>query len=150
MQDHFIKLIPCLHTYRTNESNARAAAELLKSLVEAEEITFRQTDSAAFVDCGGMPERIVCPRCGAAVDRAWWREKLEEMERQDHFFILEQEMPCCGKEVSFNQLKYEPLCGFSALEFTIKNPKTPVTQEVIDRLSGQFGLLFRKVETDAS
>ena len=149
MPDHFVRLIPCIHTYRTNENSARAAVELLKTLVEAEEVAFCQRDSAAFVGCGA-PERIVCPRCGAAVDRAWWREKLEEMERRDHFFILEQEMPCCGKEVSFNQLKYEPACGFSALEFTIKNPKTPVTQEVIDRLSGQFGLLFRKVETDAS
>lgn len=149
MPDHFVRLIPCIHTYRTNENSARAAVELLKTLVEAEEVSFCQRSSAAFVG-SGAPERIVCPRCGAAVDRAWWREKLEEMERRDHFFILEQEMPCCGKEVSFNQLKYEPLCGFSALEFTIKNPKAPVTQEVIDRLSGQFGLLFRKVETDAS
>ena len=149
MPDHFVRLIPCIHTYRTNENSARAAVELLKTLVEAEEVSFCQRSSAAFVG-SGAPERIVGPRCGAAVDRAWWREKLEEMERRDHFFILEQEMPCCGKEVSFNQLKYEPLCGFSALEFTIKNPKAPVTQEVIDRLSGQFGLLFRKVETDAS
>ena len=144
MPDHFVRLIPCIHTYRTNENSARAAVELLKTLVEAEEVSFCQRSSAAFVG-SGAPARIVCPRCGAAVDRAWWREKLEEMERRDHFFILEQEMPCCGKEVSFNQLKYEPLCGLSALEFTIKNPKTPVTHEVIDRLSGQFGLLFRKV-----
>ena len=38
MPDHFVRLIPCIHTYRTNENSARAAVALLKTLVEAEEV----------------------------------------------------------------------------------------------------------------
>lgn len=146
MADYYVKLIPCMHTYRTNEKNAAAAVEMLKTMVEADEITFRQSDEVQFVDCGDMLESITCPRCGAPVALDWWKEKMEEMRQRDHFFILEQEMPCCGREVSFNQLRYEAPCGFSSLEFTIRNPKTPVNGEVIDRLSQQFGLLLRKVE----
>lgn len=146
MADHYVRLIPCMHTYRTGEAGAEAAVEMLKKMVEADEITFRQSDKVQFVHGGNMPEKIICPRCGAPVAQNWWQEKMEEMEQGDHFFILEQEMPCCGREVSFNQLRYEEPCGFSFLEFIIKNPKTPVDREVIDRLSQQFGLLFRKVE----
>ena len=75
-------------------------------------------------------------------------EKMEEMYQADHFFILEQDLPCCGKTVSFNQLRYSRPCGFSCLAFLLRNPKVPVGQEVVDQLSERFGLLFRKIETD--
>ena len=148
MPDHFVRLIPCIHTYRTNENSARAAVELLKTLVRRRKSPFASGTAPPRGLRRAGAHRLPPLRRGGGPRLV--AGKAEEMERRDHFFILEQEMPCCGKEVSFNQLKYEPACGFSALELTIKNPKTPVTQEVIDRLSGQFGLLFRKVETDAS
>lgn len=148
MSDHIVTLIPCLHTYRTNVQRAEAAVEALRHLVEAEEITFRQSERPEFVDCGTALSEVRCPRCGALLPMDWWREKMEEMYQADHFFILEQELPCCGKTVSFNQLHYSRPCGFSCLAFLLRNPKAPVGQEVVDQLSERFGLLFRKIETD--
>lgn len=112
MSDHIVTLIPCLHTYRTNVQRAEAAVEALRHLVEAEEITFRQSERPEFVDCGAALSEVRCPRCGALLPMDWWREKMEEMYQADHFFILEQELPCCGKTVSFNQLRYSRPCGF--------------------------------------
>ena len=71
---------------------------------------------------------------------------MDEMYKEDHFFILEQEMPCCGKIANFNQLRYQAPCGFSTLMFIIRNPKTEVDKETVDALSERFGILFRKVE----
>ncbi|MGN1008967.1 MAG: hypothetical protein ACI4PV_08465 [Butyricicoccus sp.] len=147
MSEHIVKLIPYLHTYRTNVKNAEAAVEVLKKLVEADEITFRQSEQPEFSDCGENLTEIRCPRCGALLPMDWWSEKMDEMHAADHFFILEQDMPCCGKSVSFNNLRYEAPCGFSCLEFTIRNPRNEVGKEVIDNLSERFGLLFRKVES---
>ena len=148
MSEHIVKLIPCMHTYRTNPNAAQSAVQALKRLVEADEITFEQPDRPVFVETcrDGM---IFCPRCGAAVDHKWWRDKIAEMEQaEDGFFILEQDLPCCGKNVSFNNLKYEQPSGFATMIFTIRNPKTPVGKEVTDALSERFGLLFRVVETE--
>ena len=97
MPDHFVRLIPCIHTYRTNENSARAAVELLKTLVEAEEVAFCQRDSAAFVGCGA-PERIVCPRCGAAVDRAWWRESWRRWSGGIAFSFWSRKCPAAGRK----------------------------------------------------
>ncbi len=148
MSDHIVKLIPCMHTYRTNVNAGEAAVAALERIVEADEITFAQPDNPEFVDCGSNLKQIRCPRCGAEVDRTWWAEKMKEMDAQDHFFILEQEMPCCGKTVSFNNLRYDAPCGFSTMMFTIRNPKSEVGEEATNALSERFGLLFRKVEFD--
>ena len=146
MSEQIVQLIPCMHTYRTNVKHAEAAVEALKKLVEADEITFRQSDLPEFVSCGEDLTEIRCPRCGALLNPDWWGEKMDAMSAADHFFILEQDLPCCGKTVSFNQLRYHAPCGFSCLEFTIRNPKGEVGKEVLDHLGERFGMLFRKVE----
>lgn len=146
MSDHIVKLIPCMHTYRTNVNAGQAAAAALGKIVEADEITFEQPDHPEFVGCGSNLKKICCPRCGAEVDQTWWKQKMEEMCKQDHFFVLEQEMPCCGKTVSFNNLRYDAPCGFATMLFTIRNPKAEVEEKATNALSERFGLLFRKVE----
>ena len=70
MSDHIVTLIPCLHTYRTNVQRAEAAVEALLHLVEAEEITFRQSERPEFVDCGAALSEVRCPRCGALLPGA--------------------------------------------------------------------------------
>ena len=79
MSEHIVKLIPYLHTYRTNVKNAEAAVEALKKLVEADEITFRQSAQPEFADCGESLTEIRCPRCGAPLPMDWWKEKMDEM-----------------------------------------------------------------------
>lgn len=146
MAEHIVKLIPCLHTYRTNARAAEATVAALKKAVPAEEITFLQTDRPEFVDCGNALEEISCPRCGAAVDMEWWSEKMDEMYRSDHFLVLEQEMPCCGKSVSFDRLRYRARCGFSSLCFLIREPKDAVGKEAEELLGERFGISFRRVD----
>lgn len=146
MSEHIVKLIPRLHTYRTNVKSAQAAVAALQRSVEADEITFRQSDKPEFVDCGANLSEIRCPRCGAVLPMDWWSGKMDASYEADHFFVLEQELPCCGKTVSLNDLQYTMPCGFSCLEFTIRNPKGAVGQEVLEQLGERFGLLFRKVE----
>lgn len=147
MSDHIVKLIPRLHTYRTNVNHAEAAVTALKRLTETEDVSFRQNDRPEFVDCGSNLVEVRCPKCGALVPQQWWGEKMDEMYAQSHFLILEQEMPCCHKQASFNDLRYDAPCGFATLEFTIRNPKKEVGKEVCEHLGERFGLLFKKVES---
>lgn len=147
MSEHLVKLIPYLPTYRTNVKAAEQAVSALSRLVDAEEITFRQSEQPEFVDCGSALAEIRCPKCGAVLDFDWWGGVMDRMYAESHFFILEETMPCCGKTVNFNNLRYTQPCGFSCLEFTLRDPKTEVGKEATDLLSERFGLLFRKVET---
>lgn len=147
MAEHIVSLIPRLHTYRTNPAMAEAAVTALKKMVEADEITFTQTDAPEFVDCGSDLMEVRCPKCNALLPQAWWGEKMDEMYAQSHFLILEQEMPCCGKTASFNDLRYHAPCGFSALKFTIRNPKAAVGKEATEYLGERFGILFKMVES---
>ena len=146
MSEHFVKLIPCLPTYRTNVKAAEQAVEALGRLVRAEGVAFRQSERPELVDCGAPPEEIRCPRCGAPVDRAWWGKAMERMYQESHFFILEETMPCCGRTVNFNDLRYVPACGFSCLEFILRGPEGDAGREAADLLSERFGVLFRQVE----
>lgn len=89
MSEHLVRLIPRLHTYRTNEASARAAVLALQKCVKAEEISFFQSGQVEFFDCGSALNHISCPRCGAAVPLDWWQQKMDEHYKSDHFFVLE-------------------------------------------------------------
>ena len=146
MSEHLVRLIPRLHTYRTNEASARAAVLALQKCVKAEEISFFQSGQVEFFDCGSALNHISCPRCGAAVPLDWWQQKMDEHYKSDHFFVLEEDMPCCSKTVSLNDLRYEAPCGFASLGFTVRDPEDAVGQEAVECLSERFGILFRTVE----
>ena len=146
MSELLVRLIPRLHTYRTNEASARAAVLALQKCVKAEEISFFQSGQVEFFDCGSALNHISCPRCGAAVPLDWWQQKMDEHYKSDHFFVLEEDMPCCSKTVSLNDLRYEAPCGFASLCFTVRDPEEAVGQEAVECLSERFGILFRTVE----
>ena len=146
MSEHLVRLIPRLHTYRTNEASARAAVLALQKCVKAEEISFFQSGQVEFFDCGSALNHISCPRCGAAVPLDWWQQKMDEHYKSDHFFVLEEDMPCCSKTVSLNDLRYEAPCGVASLCFTVRDPEEAVGQEAVECLSERFGILFRTVE----
>ena len=146
MSEHLVRLIPRLHTYRTNEASARAAVLALQKCVKAEEISFFQSGQVEFFDCGSALNHISCPRGGAAVPLDWWQQKMDEHYKSDHFFVLEEDMPCCSKTVSLNDLRYEAPCGFASLCFTVRDPEEAVGQEAVECLSERFGILFRTVE----
>ena len=146
MSEHLVRLIPRLHTYRTNEASARAAVLALQKCVKAEEISFFQSGQVEFFDCGSALNHISCPRCGAAVPLDWWQQKMDEHYKSDHFFVLEEDMPCCSKTVSLNDLRYEAPGGFASLCFTVRDPEEAVGQEAVECLSERFGILFRTVE----
>ena len=146
MSEHLVRLIPRLHTYRSNDASARAAVLALQKCVKAEEISFFQSGQVEFFDCGSALNHISCPRCGAAVPLDWWQQKMDEHYKSDHFFVLEEDMPCCSKTVSLNDLRYEAPCGFASLCFTVRDPEEAVGQEAVECLSERFGILFRTVE----
>ena len=146
MSEHLVRLIPRLHTYRTNEASAQAAVLALQKCVKAEDISFFQSGQVEFFDCGSALDHISCPRCGAAVPLDWWQQKMDEHNKSDHIFVLEEDMPCCSKTVSLNDLRYEAPCGFASLCFTVRDPEEAVGQEAVECLSERFGILFRTVE----
>ena len=114
--------------------------------MKAEEISFFQSGQVEFFDCGSALNHISCPRCGAAVPLDWWQQKMDEHYKSDHFFVLEEDMPCCSKTVSLNDLRYEAPCGFASLCFTVRDPEEAVGQEAVECLSERFGILFQTVE----
>jgi hypothetical protein len=148
MKKKFTALLPCIHTYRVNVRLLEEAARQLRQTIEAEEVTYFQTDHTHVSFFGDMDalREIHCPRCGAPIEIAWWRGEMEHMEREDHYFVLERTLPCCGKAVSFNDLRYDPPCGFASLAFLLRAPVGDLNGAT-RMLSDRFGLPFRAVDT---
>jgi hypothetical protein len=61
---------------------------------------------------------IGCPACGAALEQAWWRERMDagyDADR-DAYEVLTVVAPCCARLVSLNDLTYDPPAGFARVE----------------------------------
>lgn len=115
-------------------------AEYLKDFeINAEENEFPQ-----FIDCGGNLEEITCPCCGETLDFDWWGEKVSELFEND-FSDPTVTVPCCGKSVSVNDLKYNMPCGFASAEISI-NDNVDLSADDIATLNGIVGEPIRIIK----
>lgn len=142
MSDCILKIIPADPYYRVSEQNMLNILRYLKSNIKADQIDAEASEAPAFVDCGGNLEKIECPLCGAVIDFDWWSDAMNA-SWADHFRSLSVTLPCCGRTSSLNDLRYHAPCGFSCVEFRIRNPEDEPSGECLAFIQKLLGTPVR-------
>lgn len=148
MSDTIIKIIPSAPDFRIPEEKRTAITNFLDKHIAADKIGFCIWDAPGFVDCGGNLERIKCPVCGAELSFDWWGGEMDASHSKSHFRDLAVHTPCCGQEVSLNNLDYYFACGFSSIVLEILNPAggpgtLPAQKEILDETARMMGTDIR-------
>jgi len=100
-----------------------AKARLRAHLSLADEITCETTDEVRFVDQGGNFERILCPFCNHELNvEDWWHSAMNKAY-ESKFRSLEVQTPCCRRQTSLNDLRYEWPAGFARFDLSARNPQ---------------------------
>jgi hypothetical protein len=145
MSDNWLKFVPTDPYWQPPADAAKAASDLLSSFVpEADEIRTEFSDECGFIDPGGNFESVNCPVCKAEVMQ-WWIDAIDAAAREN-FRNLETVVPCCGTEVSLNDLHYDWPAAFGRFVLEAMNPNVRDTTPEQDRvLADRIGHPLRKV-----
>lgn len=102
-------------------------------------------EKVSVVDCGANLERIECLVCQVAIDVEWWADLLED-HFETGFADLAVTVPCCGADVSLNDLRYDWPCGFALFELEAWNPNRDwLTADELAQLAAALGCDVRQV-----
>jgi phage FluMu protein Com len=119
--DFQLKVIPADHRLELTEAQNQVIADLITKAFPVNEITFELKNKIEFVDSGVNLETISCPKCGSVIETELWQEEMTKAH-ETNFAYMDFVTPCCKKEVSLNNLKYDTESGFSKYQVTVINP----------------------------
>ena len=145
MSDNILKLIPSSLTFIPGEDSkekARASIKLLFPL--ASQVNFGQSDNPEFVDPGANLERIICPKCFAAINEFWWKKAMDKAY-ENKFMDLSVFVPCCNSKTSLNDLKYEWPAGFAQFSIEIVNPDRDILEEELHEVETILDTKLRRI-----
>ena len=145
MSDNVLKLIPSSPVYVPDEEAINKAVTLIREFFSvAESINVEISDSPRFIDQGSNWERVICPTCNTVIDTSWWQNALDSAYKNG-FRNLVVQVPCCGTEISLNDLKYEWPAGFAKFSIEIRNPGMDISDSWLKQLEIVSGSSFRKI-----
>ncbi|WP_148041401.1 hypothetical protein [Rufibacter immobilis] len=141
-----LKVIPVDYRLELTEAQNQVIADLITEAFPENEITFDLKNKIEFVDSGVDLETISCSNCGSVIETELWQDgmtKAHETDFADMGFIA----PCCKKEVSLNNLKYDTETGFSKYQVTIINPDFDKAnhEEFVTLLEKQTGIKMKLI-----
>ena len=151
MSDNVLSVIPADPFWQLTSEAADAAMAVLRRLAPQLDgfvtTEYRTTwhEKVAAVDCGANPGRIECPACQNTIDVDWWADPLEERS-ETGFANLNVPVPCCGAEVSLNDLRYDWPCGFARFELEAWNPNRDwLSADELAQIAAVLGCDVRQV-----
>ena len=137
MSDNFLKIAPSAVGYIPDPESVRRTTALLKSMLpKADEVAFREWTGIQFVDQGCFFERVSCLQCGRELELDWWHEQMGSKwnESAKCFETLDVKPPCCGRQTSLNDLKYEWPAAFSRCILEVVNPGRDLNEEELRQI----------------
>lgn len=145
MSDHWLRYVPRDPRYQPTEAQARAAEKLLASfLPQSERVRSEYTEQIAFIDPGSNWSGVLCSACGTDAE-AWWRDALASAADAD-FVHLTLVAPCCGNQVSLNELNYVWPSAFGRYALEAMSPnERGLTLEQAKLLASALGCEVREV-----
>ena len=124
MSAHLLRFIPTDPSFVPDRADQDQALLQLTALFPlAESIQCHTTRDTEFIDCGGnFIADIQCSICHTSVEIDWWLQMIDNAYKTTHFQDLLVVMPCCGQNLSLNDLEYESPVGFARFVVEIRNP----------------------------
>lgn len=137
MSEVILKLIP----FNIGIIPENMDIDILKAFLDKidfnyENINLKLQNNVSFVDCGQNLSSIKCNHCFSDASE-WWAEYMTESEENNYtnrMFIT----PCCSKNSSLEDLKYNHQVGFSRFILEISNPSRNITDEELVKISNIF------------
>lgn len=121
MSVEYVQLIPEYPYYIPPKQAQSVAQEALSRLLpRAAEISISVYDTAQFIDQGENFERVSCPFCSADL-RSWWGSAMNTAYK-NRFENLSVTLPCCHRQTSLNNLRYQMPAGFARFVLSARNP----------------------------
>lgn len=148
MSVNFLQLIPVEPTFVPNPAAQQEAKDLLTSLApDSDEITAETTDDVQFIDAGSNFETISCPTCGQELTVEWWQAAMNEAY-EAKFQDLHTISPCCGAELSLNDLNYTRPQGFAKFVLQARNPNVAeLDKAAVVKMEEAVGCSLRTIWT---
>ena len=148
VSDHYLSVIPADPKFVPDAVSRSEALRLFTEMVgRADEIKLKLTEHIQFIDQGENAECVLCPYCGdnlgewwyGAMDRAW----------ASRFENLAAAVPCCGREASLNDLRYEWPAGFARFVLRARNAAIGgyIQADQASELERALGCTIRQVLT---
>lgn len=147
MSDNWISIIPTDPSFKPKTAAAEAARRLMEDVLpEADEVTAALFDEVQFVDAGANSGDVWCPRCGDALEEAWFYETIDEVQGEGGLGDLHVDMPCCGERQPLNDLRWEFPVGFASFALEALNPGVDdLAPEVLQRIGETLGCAVRVI-----
>jgi hypothetical protein len=121
MSDNFLLVIPTSPTMVPSASAQDRAATVLRSLLPgADRVDATVSLEVRFVDQGATFEGVFCPQCQEDLMESW--QEWMEAKALGNFADLNITTPCCGADVSLNDLNYDWPAGFARFVLEAANP----------------------------
>jgi hypothetical protein len=121
MSDHWLRYVPKDPLYLPTQEQSQLAEKLLASfLPKSEEIRSERTEQVVFVHPGSNWSGVHCTSCGSDAE-AWWGDAMASAY-ETHFSDLKLLAPCCGNQVSLNELNYVWPSAFGRYTLEAMNP----------------------------
>jgi hypothetical protein len=164
VSDTWLKLIPTDPEYvpdKLAQEKARNALALL--LPNAEEVNGEATTGVKFIDQGENFDKVLCPICETELSMKWWegamnkacgantRKRLDAVfeetweEGGPTFSNLITKVPCCGAELSLNDLNYVWPAGFALFSLEALYPDRDLEDWELTWLERLVGCKLRKI-----
>jgi hypothetical protein len=145
MSDNWLLLVPADPTFAPSPEAAKLARNLLAEFVpESDEVVADFNEAIVFFDAGGNWSGVECPACGKNAE-TWWAHAMDEAFKTA-FQKLRVSTPCCGTQVSLNDMRYGWPVAFGRFALTAMNPNVrDLSSEQEAKLSNILDCELRKV-----
>ncbi len=146
MSDHFLVVIPRDPNAELPDT-AEAVRKAMAELPETGETRVKDYGKLQFIDAGENYERIRCPNCGHTFTIPEWHAWMDaDWHGEDGFHLHRHEAPCCGHEMTLNDLVYEWPQGFARWFVSARNiGRGPLTEDEVKILEAVAGLPLKAI-----
>jgi hypothetical protein len=140
MSDDSITFVPIDPRFVPSEKQVSDAVGLASQLFsDADDISPIRSERIRLFDCGSNFEAVYCPACGKELDLEWWGDMMDQDFANGGFDLLSLTMPCCGKQFTLNDLRYDWPQAFGLFGLRIRNANVG---HLPNETVGQFAALL--------
>ena len=141
MADYFLVVIPADPNLELPET-AEAVRIQLAAFAGTDEARVKDYGKLQFIDAGQNFESIGCPNCGHDFALPDWHAWMDtDWHGEDGFHLHRHETPCCGTNLTLNDLIYDRPQGFARWFISARNMgRGPLTSDevtALEKLAGQ-------------
>lgn len=146
MPDHFLVVIPTDPKDALPES-ADGIRTALAELAGSEESRVKDYGKLQFIDAGENLEAVTCPKCATEIPQETWEDWMSrDWHGEDGFHLHRHKAPCCGANVTLNDLVYHGPQGFARWFVSARDSnKAPLSDQDMSRLEQIAGLKLKAI-----